>query len=480
MPHAKTPLPLSGNGLMLWLAYNIVLMLGFPFIIGLLLTKKRCQRGLLARLGKVPAPLRCLTGSVVWVHAVSLGEVTAIVPLLKAMKTADPCQEIIVSTVTETGRELVLNQLQGVATHCYAPLDMWWAVTRYVRMLKPRLFLLVESEIWPNLLTCLKQHQVPVCLINGRISSRSFSRYRLVKRFMKPVWATMTLALMQSDHDAERITELGAHVNVVHVTGNMKCDQLLADSNAVDSMKALRTSLGISDGESVIVAGSTHPREEEHLLSAYQSLCDSRKHVVLVLAPRHIERASEIEGLIAQLGMSCVRRSQMAEKNPASTHQQSPRVILLDTRGELPYVYGLGFVGFVGGTLVPVGGHNVLEPAQWGRPVFFGPYVDHCRDLAHQLLQAGGAIQIKQPKDLATHFLRLLECPTEAEQMGRHALSVVQANRGVVKKNLELIGQLLNSSGPTAHDSVYPHLDSSMQSPDAMDNRFESSRTMFP
>ena len=480
MPQANSSLPLSGNGLMFWVIYNTLLMLGFPVIIGLLLTKKRCQRGLLARLGKVPAPLRCLPGPVVWVHAVSLGEVTAIVPLLKAMKKEDPCQEIIVSTVTETGRELVLNQLQGIATHCYAPLDMWWAVTRYVGVLKPRIFLLVESEIWPNLLTCLAQHRVPICVINGRISSRSFSLYRLVKRFMKPVWSSFDMALMQSAQDAERIRELGVHANVVHVTGNMKCDQSLNDSNGLDSTRAMRTSLGISDRELVIVAGSTHPHEEEHLLHAYHSLCDSKKHVVLVLAPRHIERASDLEGIIAQFGFSCVRRSQMTEKNPLSTHQQSPRVILLDSRGELPHVYGLGFVGFVGGTLVPVGGHNLLEPAQWGRPVLFGPYVDHCRDLAHQLLQAGGAIQIDQPKDLVTHFLRLLESPTEAEQMGRQALSVVQANRGVVKKNLGFISQLLNSSGPMAPDSVYSHLDSSVKNPDAMDNRFESSRTMLP
>jgi 3-deoxy-D-manno-octulosonic-acid transferase len=237
--------------------------------------------------------------------------------------------------------------------------------------------------------------------------------------------------------------------------------------------------LCISDEEFVIVAGSTHPHEEAFLLSAYQSLCDSWKHLVLVLAPRHIERASEIEGIIAQFGFSCVRRSQMTEKNPLPTQQLSARVILLDSRGELPYVYGVGFVGFVGGTLVPVGGHNVLEPAQWGRPVLFGSYVDHFQDLAHQLLQAGGAIQIESAKDLVTHLLHLLEYPTEAEQMGRRALSVVQANQGAVKKNLGLIGQLLDSSDSMARDSVYPPPDSSVKKPDAMNSRFESSRTML-
>jgi 3-deoxy-D-manno-octulosonic-acid transferase len=463
---------------MFWLIYNTLLILGFPIIIGLLLTKKRCQRGLLSRLGKVPSALQCLPGSVVWVHAVSLGEVTAIIPLLKAMKEENPREEFVVSTVTETGREMVLNRLKGIATHCYAPLDVWWAVTRYVRVLNPRLFLLVESEIWPNLLTSLHQHQVPVCIVNGRISSRSFSRYRLVKGFMKTVWASLDMALMQTAQDAERIRELGAQTNVVHVTGNMKFDQSFEHLKNADSIKTIRTSLGISETERVIVAGSTHSQEEEHLLHAYHSLCESQKNVVLVMAPRHIERVSEVEGVIARYGLPCVRRSQLRDKKTMSTFHQTPRVILLDSRGELPNVYSLGFVGFVGGTLVPVGGHNLLEPAQWGRPVFFGPYVDHCRDIAHQLLQAGGAIQIHQPNKLERYLLHMFEHPQEAEQMGRQALSVIQQNRGVVKKNLRMIRQLTIHSGPTAHDSHHPGRDSSVENSRIMGNRYESSSTI--
>jgi 3-deoxy-D-manno-octulosonic-acid transferase len=427
---------------MFWLIYNVLWVLGSPVIVGLLLTKKRCQRGLLARLGQVPTVLQHLPGPVVWVHAVSLGEVTAVVPFLRAMKEEDPHQTIVVSTVTETGREIVLKRLNGIATHCYAPLDFWWAVNRYVRVLNPRMFLLVESEIWPNLLTCLAQHQVPVCLVNGRISSRSFSRYRVVERLMKRIWSLFDMALMQTAQDAERIKKLGANAKVVHVTGNMKIDQSLDRQKSFDSTQAIRTSLGISATELVLVAGSTHPNEEEQLLDAYQSLCHSKRNVVLVLAPRHVERAPELEAVIARYGLACVRRSQMSDKNILTAQHHSPRVIVLDSRGELPYVYRLGFVGFVGGTLVPVGGHNLLEPAQWGRPVVFGPYIDHFRDIAHQFLQAGGAVQVHQPKDLVTHLLHLLEHPAEAEQMGRQALAVVQKNRGVVKENLRLIGQL--------------------------------------
>ena len=463
---------------MFWLIYNLLLMLGLPVIVLLLLTKKRCQRGLLVRLGKIPPELQGFSRSVVWVHAASLGEVTAIVPLLKVMKEESPTQEFVVSTVTETGREMVLNQLKGIATHCYAPLDVWWAVMRYVRVLNPRLFLLVESEFWPNLLTSLQHHQVPVCLVNGRISTRSFSRYQLGKKFMKTVWSSLDMALMQTAQDADRIIELGARADIVHVTGNMKFDLSFEHLKNIEVTKTMRTSLGIHEADLVIVAGSTHALEEEYILQAYHALCDSKKNVVLVIAPRHIERVTVLEGVIAQYGLRCVRRSQMNEKGPMAITRHSPRVILLDSRGELPYVYSLGFVGFVGGTLVPVGGHNLLEPAQWGRPVFFGSYVDHCQDIAHQLLQAGGAIQICQPDSLVRHFLHLLDCPKEAERMGRQALSVIQKNRGVVEENLRLIRQLTSHSGPMASDSQCVGLASSVPQPEIIEHRYESLPTI--
>ena len=437
----------------------MLLIVSFPVIIGLLLTKKRCQRGLWARLGKVPAELLGLTGPVVWVHAASLGEVTAIVPLLKAMKAEGPQQEFVVSTVTETGREMVINQLNGVATHCYAPVDVWWAVARYVRVLKPRVFLLVESEIWPNLLATLQKHQVPVCLVNGRISSRSFSRYRFVKRFMKRVWSCIDMALMQTTHDADRIKELGTRAHAVHVTGNMKFDQNIEAPKKSDLVPTLRASLKIKETEMVLVAGSTHSQEEEYLLEAFQSLLATHENVVLIMAPRHIERAGVLEQLIVQHGLPCVRRSQLCEEEFSNNEHLPHRVIILDSRGELPFVYSLGVVGFVGGTLVPIGGHNLLEPAQWGRPVVFGPYIDHCRDMAYQLLQAGGGIQIQQPEKLGECFSGLIEHPQDAHQMGKQALSVIQKNRGVVEKNIRMIQQLLKPAGSSTSHAGYtaPH-----------------------
>ena len=428
---------------MYYLIYNVMLVLVSPVIIGLLLTKKRCQRGLWSRLGSIPVALQNLRKPVIWIHAVSLGEVATIVPLLHAMKERYPQWPLVVSTVTETGREVVLKQLEGVAWHCYAPVDFFWTVERYVRVLQPRLFMLVESEFWPNLLRSLQRHQVPICLVNGRISSRSFSRYIRVKRLMKCVLSCIDLSLMQSVHDAKRIRQLGAIPDTVHVTGNMKFDQGLDQQKPTDDHLFFSATVKLDAAEVLIVAGSTHPKEAECLLEAYREVIARHSQAVLLMAPRHIERASKLEQVIRHYGFTCLRRSQSSRDFGDHAQQNGPRVILLDTRGELPFIYRKGFVTFVGGTLVPVGGHNLLEPAQWGRPVIFGPYIDHCRDIARLLLEAGGGIQIQNQADLVSHLTRLIAHPLEAEDMGKRARNVVQAHRGVIARNLQWIDRLL-------------------------------------
>lgn len=427
---------------MWYVMYNLALFLALPVIVVLLLTKKRCQRGVWSRLGFIPEHLQTIRHPVIWIHAASLGEVSAIVHMLRQMKERYPQYSLLVSTVTETGREQVMRQLDGVATHCYAPIDLWWAIERYVRAVQPQLFILVESEFWPNLLRSLQQHHVPICLVNGRVSSRSFSQYAWVKGFMAQVFSCLDLALMQSDKDAERMRALGANSQSVYVTGNMKFDQTLETVDSHLTHEGLHQAFGLLSEEMVLVAGSTHSQEEECLLSAYCDLLESHPNVVLIIAPRHVERTSALETAIQGYELTCLRRSQMSCTFPKNN---GPRVILLDTRGELPFVYRLGYLGFVGGTLVPVGGHNLLEPAQWTKPVIFGPYIDHCRDVARLLLQEGGAIQVHNQHDLLSHLLHLLDHPLEAEQMGQRAFAVVQRYRGVTERNLQWIDQLLGS-----------------------------------
>lgn len=433
-----------------YILYNVLLVLAFPVIVGLLLTKKRSQRGLRFRLGAIPIELQKLSKPVIWIHAVSLGEVAAVVPLLQALKERYPLWPLVVSTVTETGREVVINQLEGVAVHCYAPVDFWWAVNRYVRRLDPHLFVLVESEFWPNLLKSLQRHQIPVCLVNGRISSRSFARYGWIKGIMRRMMGGISLALMQSSNDARRIRHLGALPDIVHVTGNMKFDQSLEQRRPVSDHPSLRDVLQLDPAERLLVAGSTHSQEEETLLKTYREVAARHPRVVLLLAPRHIERADKLEHVIARYGFACVRRSQIGRESSSCIHNRGPRVILLDTRGELPFIYREGFLAFVGGTLVPIGGHNLLEPAQWGRPVLFGPYIDHCRDIANLLLETGGGRQIRNQSDLVSCIDWLLAHPAEAEGIGHQAFLMVQAHRGVIARNLQWIERLLEKKGPAS------------------------------
>ncbi|MGD9849867.1 MAG: 3-deoxy-D-manno-octulosonic acid transferase [Nitrospirales bacterium] len=423
--------------------YNVGLHLASPIIAGLFLVKKRLQRGLKPRLGILDPDLHHLPQPVIWVHAVSLGETMAVAPLLRALKEMWPQGTLVVSTITETGKEVVSKQLNGIARHCYAPLDFPWAVNRYARELNPYLFILVESEFWPNLLRRLHRNHVPICLVNGRISSRSYSRYRLVRPFIRRVLACLDLALVQTDCDGQRMLELGASGEVVQVTGNMKFDQM-PDSFSPESGSLLsREALGIAEGEILWVAGSTHEHEETDILDAYQSILPAHPRLVLLLAPRHIERTSQIEHVIRGYGIPSIRRSQIPTLEGRVGHAQGKRIILLDTRGELASVYRFAVAGFVGGTLVPVGGHNVLEPAQWGRPVLFGPFTDHCRDFAQLLVDQGGGIQVQDSHALADQMKRLLGNPKKAEEIGLRAFAAVRKHRGVVHVNLQKIREMV-------------------------------------
>ncbi|MDR4494335.1 MAG: 3-deoxy-D-manno-octulosonic acid transferase [Nitrospirales bacterium] len=424
--------------------YNGLLHLAFPIIAGLLLVKKRLQRGLKPRLGILDPACRQLSQPVIWVHAVSLGETTAVIPLLRVLKETWPQGTLVVSTITETGKEVVSAHLGGLAKHCYAPLDFPWVVNRFVRELNPFLYILVESEFWPNLLRRLHRNHVPICLVNGRISSRSYSRYRFVRPFIRRVLECLDLALVQTERDRKRMLELGASGEIVQVTGNMKFDQMPESYSSESGSLLSREALGIQPGEILWVAGSTHEHEEGDILEAYQAILPAHPRLVLLLAPRHIERTSHIEQVIRGYGIPCIRRSLIPTLKEPLAHIQGNRIILLDTRGELAGVYRLAVAGFVGGTLVPVGGHNVLEPAQWGRPVLFGPYTDHCRDFAMLLVKQGGGIQVQDSRALADEMKNLLADPQNTEEMGRRAFDAVRQGRGVVHVNLQKIREMVD------------------------------------
>ena len=433
--------------------YNIGLLLAAPVIVGILLAKPRCRPGLAQRLG-LEERLSGLSDRrdrrdrpnrpdrpdkpVIWIHAVSLGEVVAAAPFVKALHERHPECRYIVTTVTETGREAVEQRLGGIAEHRYAPLDFSWAVAGMVRRLRPLLYVFVETEIWPNLLWTLGDQHVPSVLVNGRLSSRSFRRQDVpvIRSFYRSVLQTLTLCLMQSDRDADRIVALGAEPSRVHVTGNIKFDQPLPD---VRSDGSLRRSFGIDEHEQLILAGSTHPGEEEVLVSAYRHIVKTYPSTVLMLAPRHIERAERVEAMLREAGLVVQRKSQIGEK------QSGPRVVILDTRGELSRAYREAVLAFVGGTLVPVGGHNLLEPAVWGTPVMFGPHTDHCAEVATLLSEAGGGCRVTEEEDLVASLDEWLGRPEIRSRVGQAARQAVLDNQGALTRSLELIETCLRA-----------------------------------
>ena len=460
---------------MWYVVYNALLLIASPVIVAILLAKPRCRRGLPQRLGleeglsglfglsrlsrrpdrpNRPDRLDRPDSPLIWIHAVSLGEVIAVAPVVKELHRRYPEYRFVVSTVTETGREAVEQRLAGVAEHRYAPLDFPWVVSRTVAHLRPLLYLFVETELWPNVLRHLSRCGVPTIMVNGRLSSRSFARQQwiLVRSFYRTMVSTLSLCLMQSERDVERIIALGADPKAVRRTGNIKFDQ---PAPMYQNSTTVRTALGIPEFGELIVAGSTHEGEEELLVDCYRTLLSRHPTACLLLAPRHIERAEQVEAMVRRTGLTVRRRNTF--RPGEERHDRGSQVIILDTRGELAGLYHEAMVAFVGGTLVPVGGHNLLEPAACGKPVLFGPYTDHCADIAELLLRAGGGCRTMQD-NLADTLIRLFDEPEERARMGRAARSVVDQNRGALQATVDAVESVLASTSSRRTSSLSaPH-----------------------
>lgn len=422
--------------------YNILLVLASPVILAILLTKKRCRPGLWQRLGWVLEDLAeaCKDGRTIWVHAVSMGEANAVVPLVRELRTRYPESRILVSTVTETGKETVHRHLAGQARHLYFPLDFPGSVRAALRGVRPKLIVIVETELWPNFLREAAACGIPVLLVNGRLSSDSFARYLLIRSFFRRVLSAFTLCAMQTDRDAERMIRLGVEPARVVRTGNLKYDQVAALAHT-GAGQVSRRDLGVKDGEELFVAGSTHPGEEEAVVDCYRRLLEAAPSLVLVLAPRHIERTEAVSSMVRARGFEAVRRT--AQAGMAGSRPTGPRVIILDTRGELAVLYREATLVFVGGSLVPIGGHNPLEPAAWGKAVVFGPHMDHFAEVADLLVRCGGGLQVHDARELTETMNALLAERVRLEQMGKAAYGLVLDNQGALARTLALIAQVL-------------------------------------
>jgi 3-deoxy-D-manno-octulosonic-acid transferase len=370
----------------------------------------------------------------IWIHAVSVGEALAARSLLQPLRERFPDLLIFVSTTTVTGHAVAQKSLGGADGIFFSPFDLPRPVRRALDAVRPRLLVLVETEIWPNLIHEARRRGVRVAIVNGRLSEASFAGYRRVRGLLRRVLSEIDLFLMQGDDHARRARELGAAPERVRVLGNLKFDAVTA-ARATDEIARL---FEPAAGHPLWVAGSTMPGEEVALLTALRKVREVVPDVALVMAPRHPERFDEVSALVESAGFGCVRRTEL---HPGRWTNGS--VVVLDTMGELPQLYSLASVVFVGGSLVPTGGHNVLEPAVAGKAVVVGPHMENFREIAELFRAEGGLVQIGSAEDLPSAIVSLLTDAPRREAIGQRARGLVDRNRGAVTRTADALAGLL-------------------------------------
>jgi 3-deoxy-D-manno-octulosonic-acid transferase len=465
---------------MAYLLYNtlltIFLIVAAPYFLFRALIDGRFRREWAERMGFLPTLSPKKT---IWVHAASVGEVFCTIPLLKRIKKEFPECPIVLTTMTRTGNERA-RTIPEVDLVFFLPIDHPLVIRRALRKIDPGFLLIAETELWPNLLRSCGAKGVPIVLFNGRISEKSFRRYLLFKFFFKDCLKYVSLFLMQTEEDRNRIIEIGATTDKTRVVGNLKFDQPFPTFTPLESptinggddinktsiphrkggvktpsfltgftqeaLAELAKSLHLRGKETLFIAGSTHSGEEEILLSLFKDLKKSCPDLILVLAPRHLERLEEVERILKRESISWKRKTALStdQDRPDGERKELPEVILLDTMGELMNLYSLGTLVFIGGSLVPVGGHNPIEPLFFKKCVLFGPHMFHFLEISHHLIEAGGAIQVRGKEDLAFQLKRLLSDERARKEVGEKGYQFLQKHRGATEKMFEEIKPFLS------------------------------------
>jgi len=400
----------------MFVIYDLIFLIFFLFCLPIYLFKGKFHQGFLMRFGKFVPPENL--DHPIWIHAVSVGEALSIKNIIKELKLLYPGKKFVISTVTPTGNKIARSIAASDDFVIYLPLDFSFSVRSSLNKIKPSLFIIVETEIWPNLITCLHKKNVPVLVINGRISDDSFKGYSLIKFFLKPILDKVSMFCVQTQNDAERLMKLGAARERVQVTGNMKFDN--AAILKIDSAD-YRKKIALNTEEKLFVAASTHPGEEEIIIRAYKNLILDFKNLRLLIAPRHPQRAQEVALIIERLGLN------------------GPKIHILDTVGELLGFYSLADVVFVGGSLVKKGGHNILEPISLLKPVMFGPYMHNFRSIADLFLKNNSAISVYNQKEIELAVKDLLNNPRKGISLAEAGKNLILQNQGATRRNLELI-----------------------------------------
>ena len=436
----------------MYVLYSVLIVTFFlvmsPYLAWQALRYRKYIGSLRQRLGYLPISFNLDGEPSIWLHAVSVGEVLTARALLPQLRERYPRYRLFLSTTTMTGQQIARNSLNYVDEVFYFPFDLGFIVNRTLRLVKPKMFIMMETEIWPNLLRACHRAGVRTVLVNGRISSRSYPRYRLARPFFRRVLAHVDRFCMQSDESARRIIDMGAEPDRVVVTGSLKFDSLdlpgastptAADRGRNRVLRYFR----ISVDRPVIIAASTLKGEETPVLEAFQRIRARVPDVLLIIAPRKPERFDEVEQLARRGGWRVARRSEL----PVDTEPRQD-IVVLDTIGELAQLYQVATAVFVGGSLVDQGGHNILEPAVFGKPVVFGPYMQNFAEIARAFVDNDAAIQIRTGRELEHALMALLTDPVRRARLGAAARALVEANRGARGKTMTAIARVLPPQDP--------------------------------
>ena len=432
----------------MYVVYNILLFVSALFLIPYYLLKMiftgKYRKSLGPKFGFIhPEVFRGMKGSPrIWMHAVSVGEVTAAAPIISSLREKFPSACILLSTSTETGQVMARSIATAATSYIYYPLDIPFVVRKVMGLVKPDIFVAVETELWPNLIRICKDAGVKVVMVNGRISPRSFKNYFKTRFFWKKVLNCVDAIGVISAIDADRIKALGVSSSKVHVFGNSKYDGLAArvEPELADEIARM---LNMVPGSRVFVAGSTHEGEEEVILNVYRKLLEVYPDFKLIIIPRHIERGEQVLSLVKDAGFAdCITMTEIKK----GRNRLNERVVIIDVIGELFKVYGLATVVFCGGSLVPRGGQNILEPAAWGKVIFYGPSMEDFGDEKALLEEAGAGITVRDGNELLEGILTLLTDPETLLRKGEEGRKKVVSNMGAARRYAEMIGERLRQN----------------------------------
>lgn len=419
--------------------YNFFLIIFGIFSLPCLLIKRRLHREIFLRFYIKNNFLRNLKAEkLVWLHGASVGEISASKPLIESINKNYPGYRLVISTITKAGNILTRNIVGIDEIVIYFPFDLKFIVESFLDKLKPDVFILLETEIWPNFIYACKQRNIPILLLNGRISDRAFKRYLLIKDLLKVILDKIDLFCMQDEENKSRILALGAPENRIFVTGNIKFDIDLDKDFDLERLNIINEYLKTKNAR-LIVAGSTHPNEENKLLGVFKRLKSEYPYLFFLIAPRHIERSHSVRRQVSRYGFKSEFYSRLDSRSIRDVD-----IIILDEIGKLRYLYKLSDIVFIGGSLIPHGGQNPIEPAFFGKPVIFGLYMDNFREITRLFLSQKAALQVQNEEELFKNLSSLLNNPEAMKQLGENAKRVIDSNRGVTDRLMKFISPYLN------------------------------------